>query len=394
MRSGIFYIIFGVLILIYCLVCYYLGLRGWQYLFKYIALINRHIYWSLFWIAALSYFAARIGGNSLPSGLRYGLTIIGAYWLAVMFYLLQFIVILDLVRALNRWLNFVPAVLKENAHSTPALAGLGFVLILGLVVYGSFNAKNPHVRHYDIQIDKAAGTLEQLHVVSVSDIHLGEINHNGTLTKMVEMINRLEPDLVLLPGDIIDEDVGPFIKQNMTATFQQLGPKYGIYAVPGNHEYIGGSIKDAVYLLEQAGVKVLRDSFVKIDDSFYIVGREDSSHPQFDSEAQIRSLAEALVGVDHSLPLILLNHQPTQLNEAKAEGIDLQLSGHTHRGQMFPINLITSRIFEIDWGYLQKEDFQLIVSSGFGTWGPPIRVGNKPEIVDITITFKDQLQLQ
>ena len=387
MRSGIFYIVFGVFILIYCLVCYYIGLRGWQHFFRYITLINRHVYWTLFWIIALSYFAARIGGNNLPSGLRYGLTILGAYWLAAMFYLLQLIVIFDLFRLLNRWLNLIPAVLKESPQLAIVPGSVVLIFTLGLVVFGSINAKNPVVQHYDIKIDKAAGTLERLRVVAVSDIHLGEINHNGTLTKMVDMINGLGPDLVLLPGDIIDEDVGPFIKQNMTATFQQLNPKYGIYAVPGNHEYIGGSIKDAVALLEAAGIKVLRDSFVKIDDSFYIVGRDDSSHPHFDSETTLKSLALVLEGADRNLPLILLNHQPKQLDEAEKEGIDLQLSGHTHRGQMFPNNLITSRIFEIDWGLLKKGNFHLIVSSGFGTWGPPIRVGNRPEIVDIMITF-------
>ncbi|WP_407313306.1 hypothetical protein [Desulfosporosinus sp. SB140] len=92
-------------------------------------------------------------------------------------------------------------------------------------------------------------------------------------------------------------------------------------------------------------------------------------------------------GVDHSLPIILMDHQPSHLEEPVGQGVDLQLSGHTHAGQLFPIRLITSRIFEDDWGYLRKGNFQLIVSSGYGTWGPPIRVGNTPEIVDITMTF-------
>jgi len=388
MRSGIFIVIFGVFILIYCLVCYYIGLRGWHYLFRYIMPAGRAVYWALFGVTALSYFAARVGGGSLPFGLRYGLTVIGAYWLAAMFYLLQIIVALDLLRLLNKWLGFIPAAIQEKILTAPAIGGVVFLAVLGLVVFGSINAKSPRVQQYDLEIAKTAGVLEELHIVAVSDIHLGEINHNGSLVKMVEMINVLQPDIVLLPGDIIDEDVGPFIKQNMTETFRRLNPRYGLYAAPGNHEYIGGSIEEAVSLLEQAGIKVLRDEYIKVNDSFYIIGRDDSSHPRFTNGAAPKDLDRILEGADRSLPLILLNHQPKQLAEAEREGIDLQLSGHTHRGQMFPNNLITSRIFEIDWGYLKKGDFQLIVSSGYGTWGPPIRVGNRPEIVDIRIRFK------
>ncbi len=97
-------------------------------------------------------------------------------------------------------------------------------------------------------------------------------------------------------------------------------------------------------------------------------------------------------GVDTSNPVLLLDHQPQNLDEAEKLGIDLQLSGHTHKGQFFPNNLITNRIFENDWGYLHKESLQVIVSSGFGTWGPPIRIGNKPEIVEILIRFSKPIQ--
>lgn len=140
--------------------------------------------------------------------------------------------------------------------------------------------------------------------------------------------------------------------------------------------------------LEGAGVNVLRDRWLKVAGSFYVIGRDESSKARFTGEKRL-DLQDLLKGVDNSLPLILLDHVPSQLQEAQAQGIDLQLSGHTHRGQLFPNQFITSKIFEDDWGLLRKGNYQIIVSSGFGTWGPPIRVGNKPEIVDITMRFAD-----
>lgn len=387
MNTGIIIAFIGVFFLIFGLLNYFIGLNGWLYIFQYLP-GSRLVYWPIFWFIAFSYLLARSGRAFLPDSLRLVLTLIGAYWMAAMFYFLQAIVALKLLGFADRFIHFVPPALKNNPHFALFIGFVTVIFVVGVVVYGSWNARNPTVQHYDITIDKEAGGLQELHVVMVSDIHLGEIIHNGRLTKMVERINGLEPDVVLMPGDIVDEDLGPFIRQDMAASFRQLRPAVGIYAVPGNHEYIAGQLDKTVGYLEEAGIKVLRDNYVKVDDSFYIVGREDTSHPSFANGADVKSLSRVMAGMDKSLPIILLNHQPRGLAEAAEQGVDLQLSGHTHRGQLYPIQFITGRMFEKDWGYLKKDSLQLIVSSGFGTWGPPIRIGNRPEIVDITITFK------
>jgi len=172
----------------------------------------------------------------------------------------------------------------------------------------------------------------------------------------------------------------------MVETFGELKPRLGTFIALGNHEYYGGEVKETVDSLEKVGIPVLRDSYVKIADSFYIVGRDD---PAVSRSGKLRKdLNMVLAGVDKSLPIILLNHQPIELDAAQKEGVDLQLSGHTHRGQIFPANLVTSRLYEKDWGYLKKDTLQLIVTSGYGTWGPALRIGNTPEIVNISITFK------
>jgi hypothetical protein len=200
---------------------------------------------------------------------------------------------------------------------------------------------------------------------------------------MVKILNDMNPDIILLAGDIVDEDLAPVIEKNLGETLRGLRAKYGVYAVTGNHEYIGG-VEEAVRYLSEHGITVLRDKAVLIDGSFYVVGREDRSITGFTGEKR-KPLKQIMAGLDKRLPIILMDHQPYHLEDAVASGIDLQLSGHTHNGQMWPFNYITRAIYEISYGYMQKGDTHVYVSSGFGTWGPPVRVGTGAEIVQIII---------
>lgn len=219
----------------------------------------------------------------------------------------------------------------------------------------------------------------------MSDIHLGTIVRNSTLEHLVEKVNDLKPDLILLPGDVVDEDVSSVMEQNMAASLQKLKAPFGVFAITGNHEYYGGIQKSVDYIREGA-VTVLQDTAVRLENAFYLVGRKDLTGNSF---GDIRKpLNEILDGIDRSLPLILMDHQPFHLEDAEQNGIDLQLSGHTHHGQLFPFNLITNRVYEKSWGYLRKGETQYYVSCGVGTWGPPIRIGNRPEIVQIRLKFK------
>ena len=154
----------------------------------------------------------------------------------------------------------------------------------------------------------------------------------------------------------------------------------------GNHEYIGG-VKASVKYLTEHGVTMLMDSVALIDSSFYLAGRIDRSGRQFDGRLR-RSVADLLQGIDRAKPVILMDHQPFELDKAQAAGVDLQLSGHTHHGQLWPLNWITKKVYELSWGYKQKGNTNFYVSSGYGTWGPPVRTGNTPEIVDITLRFQ------
>jgi predicted MPP superfamily phosphohydrolase len=219
-----------------------------------------------------------------------------------------------------------------------------------------------------------------------SDIHLGTIIARRKANRLVETINSLKPDIILFAGDVVDEDLAPVIKNNLGANLLQLKARLGVYAITGNHEYIGGA-EPAIKYLTEHGVTMIRDTAIFIDQRFWLAGRDDRDKPRFSGKPR-KELAEVLASVDHSYPLILMDHQPFNLEKSVEQGVDLQLSGHTHHGQLWPFNYITSAIYEVSSGYKKIGNTNIFVSNGYGTWGPPVRLGNRPEIVQIKLTFE------
>ncbi|MGI6453615.1 MAG: metallophosphoesterase [Syntrophomonadaceae bacterium] len=377
---------FGLFILIYGSIHYYIGLRGWQ-CFQGLFSNPRIIWYWIIFIAFLasSYPLARFLAPRLPYETARMVIFIGSYWLAFMYYLLIILLAIDIVRIIDRWAGFLPAILKN----TPAMTGLAVMLAVAvLVIYGTWNANHPVIRDYEVTLNKKSSDLETLHVVAVSDIHLGWINGLKQMKILTDMINELNPDLVLLTGDIIDEGIDLAAEQKIPQVLRTLHPHLGIYAIMGNHEYISKNADQAEAYLNRAGVVVLRDQWIKIGNSLYLIGRDDQSRVYYGGTTRL-ALSEIMKGMekDH-LPVLLMDHQPVDLENAEQAGIDLQISGHTHRGQLWPNNYITRTVFEQDCGYLRKGHLQLIVSCGYGTWGPPIRIGNRPEILNIRIKFE------
>lgn len=368
---------------------YYIGLRGWQALFSTLGFINIKVYWIVFGFIVMAYILERILNTHLSPGLNKILTLIGSYWMAAMYFLFFLILFVDLIRILNKKYMFLPEKIMTYPHLTQATALVVIFVITCLLIYGTWNAYNPRAKEYSITIPKQAGSFDELHVVMVSDVHLNQIVNKKHFQKIVKEINKLNPDIILLAGDIIDSSIDYFTEEKLGEVFLKLKAPQGVYAVMGNHEYISGYAEEHITNLEDAGVTVLRDSHVKVANSFFVAGRDDRSAQRFTGKTRL-SLAEILENVDNHLPIFLLDHQPYNLEEAQENGVDLQLSGHTHKGQFFPNSLITNRIYENDWGYLKKGNFHVIVSSGVGIWGPPIRLGSHSEIVSVKITFAQE----
>lgn len=340
----------------------------------------------VFIFIVFSFPVARILGKWLPGILADTLAFIGGMWFAAMLYFILALVSLDLIKMIVGVFPSVKQIMTENIVLLNGVAfGSILVGVTSLIVYGYFNAISPRVKTLDISIDKSANGLNKLHLVFASDIHLGHVIGKVSLSRILKKINDLNPDLILFPGDLVDEELKPVMEKNLGELFNSLNPKYGVFAVTGNHEYIGG-VEPAVNYLSKFGITFLRDQIVKINNSFYVAGREDVSAVSFHGRNR-KPISELLNGTEKSLPVVLMDHQPIALSEAMENGVDLQISGHTHHGQMWPLQAITKRVFLLSWGYKKIKESHFYVSSGAGSWGPRVRIGNHPEIVSINLNF-------
>lgn len=301
--------------------------------------------------------------------------IIGAYWLAVFEYGLILFPFANI-----SWVLLSLFIQPENA--TIIIGSITAGTLLFLLIFGTYNAYSPVIRTYKLTVEKKQAKRDTLRIAMASDMHFGTLSGKSHLNRLVSQINSLQPDLILLPGDIIDDDPLPFMKKKMGEQLKQLHAPLGIYGVLGNHEYYGKMIPTFIKEMNRIGIHILMDEKITIDETVRLIGRKDKT------DKARHSIPTLLENESNHLPIIMMDHQPDELEAAMNDGIDIILSGHTHRGQMAPNHLITKKVFELDWGYKKKEQLHAIVSSGFGFWGPPIRIGSRSEIVSIEIAFK------
>jgi len=248
------------------------------------------------------------------------------------------------------------------------------IVMTVVFVYGYFNYLNTRRVELNIEISKPISPLK---IVAMSDLHLGYGIGKAELDKWITLINRENPDIVLISGDIIDNFIKPLEGQNLT--LEKIKSRYGVYACLGNHEYIGtpSKISHSLDFLQKAKITVLRDTAMLVNNEFYLIGRDDRSN------SKRKSIPELLQPLDTTKPIILLDHQPFHLDETAKNGIDLQFSGHTHHGQIPPANWIAKRIYEVSHGYLRKNNSHIYVTSGIGIWGGKFRIGTQSEYVVI-----------
>jgi predicted MPP superfamily phosphohydrolase len=360
-------------------------IRGWQVISAYPIL--KPIYAVLFIVIAYGYVLAKVLYKFL-SPLAYDILLgVGAIWFAFLAYFLLSLLLIDIVRLFNGWYHFLPSIITNNYDSAKKITAVVIILAVSIIVFlGNLNKRNIEIRNLEITIPKGESTLNDLNIVMASDIHLSPIDGEKLLTEIVVKINSLNPYIILLAGDIVDDKAKVLEERGIGESFRRLKSKYGVYSINGNHEYING-VESCVRYAEKFGIKFLRDSYIFIDSSFYLVGREDTSMPQFTGRSR-KTLAEIVKYIPDNYPKILLDHTPFKLGQAEQNKMDLQLSGHTHHGQIWPANLITKMIYEISWGYKKKGNTHYYISSGAGTWGPPVRTGSSSEIVNIKVKFQ------
>lgn len=283
---------------------------------------------------------------------------VGNTWLIAFLYLLLLFMVAD-VATLSH--------LLPHSYLKDSPAGLFAVVAVMTVVLSLGGMQYHHKHREELNLTTEKALQKPLTIVMASDLHLGYHNRKEELSRWVQLINAENPDLVLIGGDIIDRSLRPVLYDHSDEELRRI--KAPVYAVLGNHEYFSG-VEEAERFFRDAHIQLLKDSVVHamgVD----IIGRNDRTARR---RAAVNDLVAGLSGFS-----ILLDHQPYHLEEAERAGIDFQFSGHTHRGQVWPLSWITDFLYEKSWGHHQRGKTRYYVSSGLGIWGPKIRIGTRSE---------------
>jgi len=379
-RMAIFFI---VVFTVYILVNLYIFLKGYKVFNAYGNL--KIIYTITFILLASTFIAGKFLERIHSSVFSDILNIAGGFWLAFMFYGFLLLFLSDIIYMVLKISGIMQA---ERAFLFRKVTWFSTLLISFLTIIAGFlNALHPVVKEYTVSVDKNVGEIKNFRIAAVSDIHLGSIIRKRSIRILSEMLKDAKPDVIFLLGDIVDGEIGPVMRGDLLKYFNCPKCRDGMYAITGNHEFIGGSDITIPYI-EKNGIRILKDEIIVLEGNIQVIGRTDRDGMRFRSKARL-PLSVLLEKTDQSKPVIVLDHQPVTINEAVEAGVDLQLSGHTHNGQMWPLNYLTSRIYKVSYGYRKTGKTTIIVSSGFGIWGPRVRLGSRPEIVVVNLKFPE-----
>ncbi len=304
-------------------------------------------------------------------------------WMLVMHFMMLTAVATGILYG-GSWL-LTPLLDSTLDHSEIIAAGLrifALLFFIGLFAYALYSAYIPVVRELSIHIHKPLNN--PLRIAVASDLHLGRLFGNKAIERLHTMLSKYQADVLLMPGDIMDDNTQAFNTYNMKDSLAKLVASlpYGVYATLGNHDLYGHEqpISDS---LRAAGVQLLNDEATHFNhqgEVVWLMGRFDNH------KRQRVATTELLAQVNSAEPVILLDHRPSAIIEHSQLPIDLQVSGHTHNGQIFPANFIVSAINRLGYGYEAIGNGHFVVSSGYGFWGIPFRLGSRSEIWIINLT--------
>ena len=312
--------------------------------------------------------------DAMPLPLARVLYEVGTSSIIVLLYLVMTFLVLDL----GRLVHLVPRPwLYSNGVTAMAITGLIVTVLLCGNIHYYRKVRVP------LELTTTKSLPHDYRIVMLSDLHLGYHNTRADLRKWVDIINAERPDLILIAGDIIDIRVEPLVKEHMAQEFLRL--QAPVYACLGNHEYYSGEPK-AEQFYHDAHIHLLSDSSTVVDDALLIIGRDDRTNRRRKSVGTLTAEGRQQTSDEgRRLYTIVLDHQPYELEKTEQAGVDFQLSGHTHRGQVWPISWITDAVYECSWGSHQRGRTRYYVSSGLGIWGGKFRIGTQSEYVVATL---------
>jgi uncharacterized protein len=364
--------------ILFCLpLIVYVGFRIWK-------LIPQRFFKTLFIIfyifLVLAFPLAERLSHASGMGWANFIMIAGYFSLPLLLYLVLWVILVDLALGVALLTRILYKETVKRRRFQRAWLFLILAVPVAVVVVGTVRNNHPQIREYSIEIPQRSSGIRQLKIAFVSDFHVRETTNRRLMERFIEKVSAVNPDIVLIGGDVLEGDRQGEKLGEFEAQFRRLKPKYGVYGVPGNHDLHRAS---AMVFFDQAGIHLLRDTVEKIDNAFYLVGRNDGR------SSGRESIEELLRGCDRSLPVIVLEHRPTDLDNISRSGADILLSGHTHNGQLFPVNFITQRYYELSWGYKLKNRTHVFVTSGIQVWGPPVRTAGASEILIVNVSFRN-----
>lgn len=368
MTKFLFFALLGLIVLFGAhLVFYYSSIH----FFRIVSPKSRGILLSILAFLSVSFFLASLLAHYQENIFSISLYALAGFWLGLLTNLF--------LASLLLWI-FRPIILHWNA---PVIAGLFFFATFVFSLYGTWNAFHPQVKNISVAIPDLPEAWQEKKIVQISDIHLGHLYRADFAEKLAQKINSLNPDIVFITGDLFDGMDGKLA--DFVKPLGEINSAKGIFFITGNHEtYLG--LDQTFEILGKTRIRVLDDRAIDIE-GLQIVGysypaREEMRENTKNFSATLENMAE----FRPDKPTVLLHHAPIDIEAAKQSGVNLQLSGHTHKGQLFPFNLITRWIYKgYDYGLKTEGTYSIYTSNGVGTWGPPMRTFNTPEIVVITL---------
>ena len=335
-----------------------------------------------FLLLIISFPAGRILAQVDYNPFTYSLTLVSSVWMGLVLYLVLLALGTDLVWALLRVLSLLGGKrIRLRVTTRRVLAACMGLTVLSLGGVAWLEAHNLGVTRLDIPLRGLPAEMDGFTVVQLSDLHYGMLTENGKLSRIMERVNELKPDLIVITGDLVDEGVSHM--EEMAQPLKLLKSRHGVLAITGNHEYYAG-VNRAVEIMKSAGIEVLRNEMKVLPSGLQFLGVDDPTGSRR-REEPAADLEKQLSRLDREKASILLYHQPIHFEKAASFGVGLQLSGHTHGGQLYPIIYISRMIYPRTPGLHQIGESKMYVSRGAGTWGPPMRLGSPPEIVEITL---------